>query len=686
MFTKFFGVTNRNKFLNELEKVLKDKFADKEDIDKIINSIGQADGIASLDDSGKVPSEQLPSYVDDIIEVEDYAHLPEVGETGKIYVTLDTGNQYRWGGSEYVPLNENSIQGIGIKKIIKLTQAEYDALSEKDSEAIYITNAPQALANGVYILYTDGSLSNYDTLDAGKTPVGPVLKTDNVCFVIHPNENSSKVWSSDTSTLISGVTTVTDVAAAKLDFSGKENTDAVIASGLAGSAFTFAVEDCIYTDGRTGHLPSCGELEEIRLNESNVNIAMRLCGGRIFNFAAKSDTEMWCSTQVDNASAWCWQHNNSGGIWRNIKYKTNTFIARSVSTYVSTNKTYKLYQGSNLIASSEDINRINNLEDKVTEKADKLVSPTAGHLVKTDALGGLLDAGLAMVKMTKAEYDALVTKDPLTMYLVDASPASFGGLQISSQPLYYGANGFELRDSDDWSSNSYNSVYGKNEGSYYFNFLELGSYFDSDGTSFNVNSGDIDNANTIDGWRIPTKNEILNWFTTDNSIRPGSTVNGRVNTHFASVRGSTMNVNGFLIFPDNLIISGENIGTLDSFVLNSFDYSKLEHYISLGCCYIPTNGQCYLVSGNLTWSAGGNTSYNQRQAVLVSSTEYNNLNQNLTNLRYNIFDWMTAPKGERWGNVRLVKPTASQLQIYLGSVLIADSNLPNEIEQLLASI
>ena len=141
MFTKFFGVTNRNKFLNELEKVLNVKFANK-------NDIGKANGIASLDGSGKVPSEQLPSYVDDIIEVEDYAHLPEIGETGKIYITLDTGNQYRWGGSEYVPLNENSVQGIGVKKIIELTQSEYDALTEKDANTIYIIKTFADIANG----------------------------------------------------------------------------------------------------------------------------------------------------------------------------------------------------------------------------------------------------------------------------------------------------------------------------------------------------------------------------------------------------------------------------------------------------------------------------------------------------------------------------------------------------------
>ncbi|OOQ57140.1 hypothetical protein [Mucilaginibacter pedocola] len=63
-----------------------------------------ADGYAGLDNSGKVPSSLLPSYVDDVIEVDNYSSLPVDGETGKIYVTRDTNYEYRWGGSGYVRL------------------------------------------------------------------------------------------------------------------------------------------------------------------------------------------------------------------------------------------------------------------------------------------------------------------------------------------------------------------------------------------------------------------------------------------------------------------------------------------------------------------------------------------------------------------------------------------------------
>jgi hypothetical protein len=53
---------------------------------------------------GKVPASQLPSYVDDVVEVANYAALPSTGETGKIYITIDTNKVYRWSGSAYIEI------------------------------------------------------------------------------------------------------------------------------------------------------------------------------------------------------------------------------------------------------------------------------------------------------------------------------------------------------------------------------------------------------------------------------------------------------------------------------------------------------------------------------------------------------------------------------------------------------
>ena len=66
---------------------------------------GIANGYASLDGGGLVPSTQLPSYVDDVLEFANLAALPATGETGKIYVALDTNKIYRWSGATYIEVS-----------------------------------------------------------------------------------------------------------------------------------------------------------------------------------------------------------------------------------------------------------------------------------------------------------------------------------------------------------------------------------------------------------------------------------------------------------------------------------------------------------------------------------------------------------------------------------------------------
>ncbi len=51
---------------------------------------------------GKVPASQLPSYVDDVVEV---AELPQSGESGKLYVVTGTNAVYRWSGSSFVEVS-----------------------------------------------------------------------------------------------------------------------------------------------------------------------------------------------------------------------------------------------------------------------------------------------------------------------------------------------------------------------------------------------------------------------------------------------------------------------------------------------------------------------------------------------------------------------------------------------------
>lgn len=110
-----------------------------------VASKGQANGVAELDSTGKVPSAQLPSFVDDVVDayIVSGATALSAGwlsatdggaaltpETGKIYVVLSTGEYlnktYRWSGSTYVEISASPAQATestaGIAAIA--TQAE----------------------------------------------------------------------------------------------------------------------------------------------------------------------------------------------------------------------------------------------------------------------------------------------------------------------------------------------------------------------------------------------------------------------------------------------------------------------------------------------------------------------------------------------------------------------------------
>ena len=72
---------------------------------------GAVSGIAELDANGRVPSSQLPSYVDDVLEYTSKSNFPVTGESGKIYISSDTNLTYRWSGTGYVEISPSIALG-----------------------------------------------------------------------------------------------------------------------------------------------------------------------------------------------------------------------------------------------------------------------------------------------------------------------------------------------------------------------------------------------------------------------------------------------------------------------------------------------------------------------------------------------------------------------------------------------
>ena len=165
------------------------------------SEMGKAGGVATLDSVGKVPSAQLPSYVDDVLEVRDFvggkANIPTSGltvgwlyyvtgekkiyratsatavdggstpETGKIYVTADDNKTYRWSGSDLVEISKSI--GLGEtagtaydgKKGADLKKA-YDAHAGNKSNPHGVTKAQVGLSN----VTNDAQVKRSEVVDA----------------------------------------------------------------------------------------------------------------------------------------------------------------------------------------------------------------------------------------------------------------------------------------------------------------------------------------------------------------------------------------------------------------------------------------------------------------------------------------------------------------------------------------
>lgn len=84
-------------------------------VDTFVNNVnavvGSPNGFATLNESGKVPESQLPSYVDDVLEFNSINSFPNPGESGKIYVDTTTNLTYRWSGSTYVEIGQGIALG-----------------------------------------------------------------------------------------------------------------------------------------------------------------------------------------------------------------------------------------------------------------------------------------------------------------------------------------------------------------------------------------------------------------------------------------------------------------------------------------------------------------------------------------------------------------------------------------------
>ena len=190
---------------------------------------GVAMGVATLDSNGKVPTSQLPSYVDDVIEgylynskfYKESAHTTVItGETGKIYVDLSNNKTYRWSGSAFTEISASL------------------ALGETSSTAYYGDKGKVAYTHSQSAHAPSNAEKNQNAFSnvavSGQTTVSADTTTDTLTLAAGANVTITTDATNDKITIASQDTNTTyDLAATKSSTNG--NTKLNLTAGGSGS-------------------------------------------------------------------------------------------------------------------------------------------------------------------------------------------------------------------------------------------------------------------------------------------------------------------------------------------------------------------------------------------------------------------------------------------------------------------
>lgn len=176
------------------------------------NTKGKANGLASLDDSGKVPSTQLPSYVDDVLEFDQLDQLPKPGESGKIYVVTSTNLQYRWSGTAYVEISKSLALG-------ETSSTAYPGDKGKTTTDI-VNSLSDNLVNDVLVSQSDKNSVSLTIKSITKNPVKknkelltdntPILLADNVDDGLYDQADDKLITINQASSFTAGVMSASD--------------------------------------------------------------------------------------------------------------------------------------------------------------------------------------------------------------------------------------------------------------------------------------------------------------------------------------------------------------------------------------------------------------------------------------------------------------------------------------------
>ena len=282
---------------------------------------GAKGGVAELDANGYVPSSQLPSYVDDVLEYDAKSSFPTTGTTGKIYVDLSNGKIYRWGGSAYVEISASLALGETSSTAYRgdrgktaydhsqitganphgITPALIGALTSNGTAVKATADASGQTITSTYIkgLSVSGKVITY-TFGDGTT--GTITTQDTVYTLPTASSTLGGVKTTSTVTSTSGLTACPIIDGVPYY---KNSTYSLSSFGITASAtelnvldgITATVTELNYTDGVTSNI-------QTQLNNKAAK-ATTLSGYGITNAYTKAEIDAYSFITVEEIDAIC---------------------------------------------------------------------------------------------------------------------------------------------------------------------------------------------------------------------------------------------------------------------------------------------------------------------------------------------------------------------------------------------
>ena len=257
------------------------------------SAIGAANGVAGLDSAGKVPSNQLPSYVDDVLEYAALSSFPSTGEAGKIYVAKDTNKSYRWSGSTYVELSsyaEASTSASGLMSAADKTKLDGITKGSAAGNVPVVGTALETTNNNIVVTDTAGKLKPSGTTigsAAGKTAGSAAGNVPLVGTALGTTDNNVAVTNTSGALKPYGVT-APNLATYGLYVTGSASISSNIATytvtnltGLTASAGT-VVKVCF-----SAALQSSAAINQVKLTfAGKTGIIKAVRGGSLINVAS----------------------------------------------------------------------------------------------------------------------------------------------------------------------------------------------------------------------------------------------------------------------------------------------------------------------------------------------------------------------------------------------------------------